>query len=147
MAMPENMVERPVKNRQIGASAMKAVPEWFVPFTRESFGEFAGKFWDECVRKDKVSPHAVWEMAADRVVNGRVILFGDTAHMASLRTGAGAYTAFVDAVVFGRAFAQSTDVEAALCVYNDDTIMRGKQLFARSRLAASGFAPLSHSGR
>jgi 2-polyprenyl-6-methoxyphenol hydroxylase-like FAD-dependent oxidoreductase len=147
MAMPEEMVERPVKNRQVGASAMKTVPEWFVPFTRECFGESTGKFWDECVRKGKVSPHAVWEMAADRVVNGRVVLLGDAAHMASPRTGAGAYTAMVDAVMLGRAFAQSTDVEAALRIYNDDTVMRGKKLFASSRRAASGFAPLSHSGR
>eukprot|EP00978_Attheya_sp_CCMP212_P007819 scaffold18163_cov55-Attheya_sp.AAC.4 len=147
MAMPEEMVERPVKNRQVAASAMKTVPDWFVPFTRECFGESAGKFWDECVRKGKVSPHAVWEMSADRVVNGRVVLLGDAAHMASPRTGAGAYTAMVDAVVLGRAFAQAADVEAALRIYNDDTVMRGKKLIASSRRAASDFAPLSHSGR
>jgi len=81
-------------------------------------------------------------MVADRVVNGRLVLLGDITHMAaSPRTGAGAYAAFVDVVVLGRAFAQSTDVEAALRIYKDETVMSGKQLFASSRKAASGFAP------
>ena len=75
------------------------MPEWFVPFVRTLFGEGNAAYWAACAAHGKVSAHPVWELAADRVVHGRLALLGDAAHMASPRTGAGAYTAMVDAVV------------------------------------------------
>ena len=89
----------------------------------------------------QVSAHPVWELAADRVVRGRLALLGDAAHMASPRTGAGAYTAMVDAVVLGRAFIEAATLDEALSSYNADTVRRGCELFQRSRRAANSFAP------
>ena len=57
---------------------------------------------------------SVWELACDPVVNRRVVLLGDAAHMSSPRTGAGAYTAMVDAVVLGQAFEKGAAPPALL---------------------------------
>lgn len=92
MLMPEADVEAPSRNRQV-KSGMKSAPEWFVPFVHHLFGARNAKFWQQCSQQGKVSPHPVWELAADRVVAGRIVILGDAAHMASPRTGAGAYTA------------------------------------------------------
>ncbi|MFT6822169.1 MAG: 2-polyprenyl-6-methoxyphenol hydroxylase-like FAD-dependent oxidoreductase [Myxococcota bacterium] len=140
MATPESEVAVPTRNRQVG-KPLKRVPDWFVPFTAALFGARNGRFWKACARLGKVSPHAVWELASDRVVNRRIALLGDAAHMASPRTGAGAYTAMVDAVVLGEALVRSSSVDHALALYNTDTVHRGRQLFARSRGAADAFAP------
>ena len=133
MAMPEALVERPGTNRQMSNRVMKEVPAWFVPFVRTVLGPTNGKFWEECSKVGKVSPHAVWEFAADRAVNQRIVLLGDAAHMASPRTGAGAYTAMVDAVILGQAMIQKGDsITDALEMYNQSTVKRGKDLYRRS---------------
>lgn len=88
-----------------------------------------------------MSARPVWELAAGRVVRGRLVLPGDAAHMASPRTGAGAYTAMVDAVVLGRELAGGGTLGEALEGYNDDTVGRGRDLYRRSRQAANNFAP------
>ena len=61
--------------------------------------------------------------------------------MASPRTGAGAYTAMVDAVVLGRAVAGASSLDEALSAYNADTVRRGRELYQASRRAAASFAP------
>ena len=66
---------------------------------------------------------------------------GDAAHMASTRTGAGAYSAMVDAVVLESAFKQGKNIEESLKLYNQNTVDRGKELYNRSRKSASYFAP------
>jgi 2-polyprenyl-6-methoxyphenol hydroxylase-like FAD-dependent oxidoreductase len=142
MAMPEALVERPGTNRQVSERVMKEVPAWFVPFVRTVLGPTNAKFWEECSKVGKVTPHAVWEFAADRVVNRRIMLLGDAAHMASPRTGAGAYTAMVDAVILGQAFQKSDSITDALERYNQNTVKRGKQLYRSSRQSARSFAPL-----
>jgi 2-polyprenyl-6-methoxyphenol hydroxylase-like FAD-dependent oxidoreductase len=142
MAMPQALVERPGTNRQVSERVMKEVPAWFVPFVRTVLGPSNAKFWEECSKVGKVSPHAVWEFAADRVVNQRIMLLGDAAHMSSPRTGAGAYTAMVDAVVLGQAMQKGDSITDALELYNHDTVKRGKDLYRRSRQAARSFAPL-----
>ena len=144
MAMPESEVAVPTRNRQVGEGAMKQIPAWFVPFTRALFGDRNADFWAACVRQGKVSAHPIWEFAADPVARGRIALLGDAAHLASPRTGAGAYTAMVDEVTLGAAIEQAVTIEQALHLYNDNTVLRGAQLFQRSRLAAREFAP---SGR
>lgn len=47
--------------------------------------------------KGKITPQPLYEFMADKVVNGRLILMGDAAHMASPRTAAGAHTGILDA--------------------------------------------------
>jgi 2-polyprenyl-6-methoxyphenol hydroxylase-like FAD-dependent oxidoreductase len=140
MATPQSEVAAPTRNRQVG-KPMKQVPAWFVPLTTALFGERNGRFWEACARLGKVSPHPVWELAAQPVTRGRVALLGDAAHMASPRTGAGAYTAMVDAVVLGAVLSQASSLDEGLRLYNDDTVVRGAQLFERSRAAARAFAP------
>jgi len=141
MATPETEVARPMRNRQVAAERPRQVPGWLVPLAFALFGPRNGGFWDACVKFGKVSSHPVWELAADPIVRGRIALLGDAAHMASPRTGAGAYTAMVDAVVLGAALEQATTLNEALQLYNDDTVVRGQQLFQRSRAAAKAFAP------
>jgi 2-polyprenyl-6-methoxyphenol hydroxylase-like FAD-dependent oxidoreductase len=147
MAMPEEHVAAPTRNRQVTTNISR-VPEWFVPFVRTIFGEDNGSFWEACVKHGKVSPHPVWEMKADTVVNHRVVLLGDAAHMASPRTGAGAYTAMIDAEVLGKVLEkvgsfedQDEAIDKALGEYNHDTVRRGEELYKQSRAAASYFAP------
>jgi 2-polyprenyl-6-methoxyphenol hydroxylase-like FAD-dependent oxidoreductase len=140
MLMPEADVEAPSRNRQV-TPGMKTIPDWFVPFIRHFFGARNAKFWQDCSQQGKVSPPPVWELAADRVVAGRIVLLGDAAHMASPRTGAGAYTAMCDAVVLGEALQNEKTLSGALRMYNSNTVQRGKQLYQRSRDAAKSFAP------
>ena len=93
-------------------------------------------------RLTPVTSHPVWEIAPPAVVKHRVALLGDAAHMASPRTGAGAYTAMVDAVAMGSALQRADgDVDRALGIYNRDTVSRGNDLYRRSRAAADHFAP------
>ena len=146
VATPEAEVQPPTRNRQVGGSAVgggsdRGVPEWFVPLVRTLFGEGNAAYWAACADHGKVSAHPVWELAADRVVHGRLALLGDAAHMASPRTGAGAYTAMVDAVVLGRALAAATSLDEALAIYDADTVRRGRELYQASRRAAGSFAP------
>ena len=140
MAMPESMVERPVRNRQVGAATIE-VPEWFHEMISALFDRRTASFWRNCAAKGKVTPHAVWELACKRVVKGRIALAGDAAHMASPRTGAGAYTGMRDAVAFKLALEGGGGLESALEMYNTDVVERGEALFQRSRAAASSFAP------
>lgn len=142
VATPEAEVQPPTRNRQVVSSnSANGAPEWLVPFVRKLFGEGNARYWAACATHGKVSAHPVWEMAADRVVHHRIALLGDAAHMASPRTGAGAYTAMVDAVVLGRAVATSASLNEALDVYNADTVRRGRELYQASRRAAASFAP------
>ena len=149
MMTPESEVAAPQRNRHVDQGSevtsvgakTKTVPEWFIPVVTRLFGVRNGKFWQECAEHGKVNPHPVWELACDQVVAGRVILLGDAAHMSSPRTGVGAYTAMKDAVVLGECLSETKDLETALALYNDDTVLRGKALFQRSRHAAIYFAP------
>lgn len=143
MMTPESEVATPSRNRQVTTAT--TVPDWFVPLVRALFGDRNATFWESCATAGKVSPHPVWEFAADTVVNNRVVLLGDAAHMASPRTGAGAYTAMVDAVTLGAALEHCRSVDHSLQVYNDDTVQRGLHLWQQSRRSAKYFAPLSES--
>jgi 2-polyprenyl-6-methoxyphenol hydroxylase-like FAD-dependent oxidoreductase len=143
MMTPESEVAAPTRNRQVTSSETDKVPDWFIPVVRALFGDRNATFWEACTASGKVSAHPVWEFAADTVVNQRIILLGDAAHMASPRTGAGAYTAMVDAVTLGTALEQCNTIDEALQFYNDDTVERGRRLWKRSRQAAAYFAPAS----
>jgi 2-polyprenyl-6-methoxyphenol hydroxylase-like FAD-dependent oxidoreductase len=140
MAMPYAEVAAPTRNRQVG-SAIRDIPEWFMPLTKALFGERNARFWADCVNHGKVTPHPIWEFAAAQVVAGRVALLGDAAHLSSPRTGAGAYTAMLDAWALGTAFTDASSVREALALYNRDAVPRAKALYDRSRKAGRAFAP------
>lgn len=141
MAMPESEVEKPTKNRQVSTEHFKQIHDWFLPFIAHLFDKRTLKFWETAVQYGKVSPHPVWEFAAKKVVNNRILLSGDAAHMASPRTGAGAYSAMVDAVVLETALKQGKNIDETLKLYNQNTVNRGRELHNRSRKSASYFAP------
>ena len=140
MALPESQVPQPSRNRQVSTDST-SVPSWFLPVVQKLFGESNTLFWSLCLKHGKVSPHPIWELACDRVVNGRIALLGDAAHMASPHTGAGAYTAMVDAVVLSEAMQEGNSLKDALQLYNQDTVSRGNQLMASSRRVGSQFCP------
>jgi 2-polyprenyl-6-methoxyphenol hydroxylase-like FAD-dependent oxidoreductase len=141
MAMSESEVEKPTKNRQVSTQNFKQLPDWFLPFIEHLFDKPTLKFWETAVQYGKVSPHPVWEFVTEKVVNNRVVLLGDAAHMASPRTGAGAYSAMVDAVVLETAFKQGKNIDESLKLYNRNTADRGRELYNRSRQSASYFTP------
>jgi 2-polyprenyl-6-methoxyphenol hydroxylase-like FAD-dependent oxidoreductase len=141
MAMPESEVEKPTKNRQVSTENFNQIPDWFLPFIEHLFDKPTLKFWETAVQRGKVSPHPVWEFVAEKVVQNRILLLGDAAHMASPRTGAGAYSAMVDAVVLEAALKQGKNIDETLKLYNQNTVFRGEELYNRSRKSASYFAP------
>jgi 2-polyprenyl-6-methoxyphenol hydroxylase-like FAD-dependent oxidoreductase len=141
MAMPESEVEKPTKNRQVSTENFKQIPDWFLPFIDHLFDKPTLKFWETAIQYGKVSAHPVWEFVSEKVVRNRILLLGDAAHMASPRTGAGAYTAMVDAVVLEAAFKQGKNIDESLKLYNRNTVDRGRELYNRSRQSASYFAP------
>jgi 2-polyprenyl-6-methoxyphenol hydroxylase-like FAD-dependent oxidoreductase len=141
MAMPESEAGRPTKNRQVSTENFKQIPDWFLPFIEHLFDKPTLNFWETAIQYGKVSPHPVWEFVAEKVVQNRILLLGDAAHMASPRTGAGAFSAMVDAVVLEAAFKQGKNIDESLKMYNENTVERGRELFNRSRKSASYFAP------
>ena len=134
MAMPESEVEKPTRNRQISTQNFKQIPDWFLPFIEHLFDKPTLKFWETAIQHGKVSPHPVWEFVTKKVVQNRILL-------ASPRTGAGAYSAMVDAVVLENAFKQGKNIDESLKLYNQNNVFRGKELYNRSRQSASYFAP------
>jgi 2-polyprenyl-6-methoxyphenol hydroxylase-like FAD-dependent oxidoreductase len=143
MMTPESEVATPSRNRQVATSDANDIPDWFLPVVSALFGSRNAKFWESCATQGKVNSHPVWEFAADAVVKSRVVLLGEAAHLARPRTGAGAYTAMVDAVNLGTALQRESDLGESLRLYNDDTVSRGRELLQRSRRAAGYFAPPS----
>jgi 2-polyprenyl-6-methoxyphenol hydroxylase-like FAD-dependent oxidoreductase len=141
MAMPESEVEKPTKNRQVSMQNFKQIPDWFLPFIEHLFDKPTLKFWETAVQYGKVSAHPVWEFVTEKVVNNRVVLLGDAAHLASSRTGAGAYSAMVDSVVLETAFKRVKNIDESLELYNQNTVDRGRELYNRSRQSAIYFAP------
>ena len=137
LRMPEDEVARPASGaaRQVGEKK-RALPDWYLPLYEKLWSHVNGgelvRLWRAMATHGKITQHAVWEFCADRVVNGRVVIIGDAAHMASPRTGAGAYTGLLDAHGLGVAFDRHGDVDAALAAYAVDGKRRANELHRAS---------------
>ncbi len=171
VAMPEEEIKRPQSraNRMLGEAARlspgthatqrERVPKWFLPLIRQLYGGVEDgviDLYEACVRHGKLNPHPVWEFMASKVVHGRLLLLGDSAHMASPNTGAGAHTALLDARALRYAFQQAHQrapnekakmFEDALHVYNDDTVARAAKLLRASRRVGLQYVPLGSTPR
>merc|ERR1719473_2535614 len=111
VATPENEVRQPEwgDNNQIRQTkGPHEVPPWFLPFVRRYFGHKVGgqvvRFYETAAAKGKITPSPVFEYSATKTVNGRVVVIGDAAHVASPWTAAGAHTALLDAEALQEAF-------------------------------------------
>lgn len=160
---PEVEIKKPGcgDNRQIEqVSGHGNAPEWFLPFVKKLFGQNSESMRrrspgtdgrtaaDEILRfaaaaatKGKITASPVFEFGASRTVNGRIVLMGDAAHMASPFTAAGAHTAMLDALGLLIAFASEASVEAALRTYDTGGTQRVKSLLRQSRACSKGLLP------
>lgn len=149
VATPEDEVVHPGQgeNRHVSINDKAEIADWFLPFFRKVFEEHANgelvRFFEVAARKGKITPGPLYEFVTDRIVNGRIVLIGDAAHMASPRTASGAHTAVLDAVALFEAFANvgAGDVDGALKTYDQEALPRAKQLYRRSREVSREFVP------
>jgi 2-polyprenyl-6-methoxyphenol hydroxylase-like FAD-dependent oxidoreductase len=159
VACPESAVARPQvgANRQTSLGAGSAAsgaaaasttssttPDWFMPFFKERFGSVARgelvKVMEAAARRGKITPQPQYHFAASQVVQGRVVLIGDAAHMGVPRTAAGAHTAVMDSVGLAQAFGaamraggtRAAVIGTALAAYEPQALARARQLFERS---------------
>ncbi len=138
------------EGRQI-ASSRHVPPAWFTPLVRQLFGHEWARVWSAVASSGKFSPHPVYEYRAQAAVAGRVLLLGDAAHMASPNTGSGARAAFADALALRHCLIQSfaagggeeasVKIDAALQVYNNDVVDRGRQLLQLSHHVGQRYLP------
>ena len=121
------------------------LPEWFLPFYRQQFGDHAGgalvRLFEAFASRGELTPQPQYDYAADKVSNGRVVLVGDAAHMASPRTAAGAHTAVLDALALHEAFLAGGTVDEKLAAYSCDAVRRARELYARSLDVRRQFLP------
>lgn len=137
VGVPEHEVTRPSAgvNRQ-DMSAATALPTWFLPYVRRVFRPHPKlvRWLDLAAEHGKITPQPLYEFGADRVTQGRLMMIGDAAHMASPRTAAGAHTGLLDAAGILDAFStHPTDLDAAIAAYGPGGRERAQALYARSR--------------
>ena len=103
----ESSITKPAwgENRQLGAvtgvqQPNPPLPAWFMPLIRKEFGPIANgeivRLIETAARLGKITANPQFEFAADDVVNGRLVLVGDAAHLSVPRTASGAHTAVLD---------------------------------------------------
>ncbi|KAI9022365.1 hypothetical protein DFJ74DRAFT_669222 [Hyaloraphidium curvatum] len=124
-------------------------PEWFLPKYKALFGRAAGgevyRAMEAAAKKGKIAELPQYEFGAAQVAQGRLILVGDAAHMASPRTASGAHTAVLDAAGLLEAFfpvARTLDgkphagpkagIDEAVEAYAPGGKQRARQLYERS---------------
>lgn len=105
---------------------------------------------EQIIENGELQPHPQYEFGnIHKVHNGRVVILGDAAHMASPRTASGAHTAVLDVFALHNAFADAqeecgndpttTDIDAVLQRYSGDGVAHAKQLYARTREVSRAF--------
>jgi 2-polyprenyl-6-methoxyphenol hydroxylase-like FAD-dependent oxidoreductase len=119
------------------ASKVRKMPDWLLKHFQMHFADAPGLVeLMECMKEyGEVTPHPQYEFGAvERVHRGRVVIIGDTAHMASPRTAVGAHTAILDALGLMEAFSvEPSDIDLALKRYSRSGLRRAHELYARTR--------------
>ena len=122
----------------------RSVPEWFLPHFETYFYDVPGlvPLVKYMMERGEITPHPQYEFGADRVHNGRILILGDAAHMASPRTAVGAHTAILDALALRQALAtHPDDVDKAIQLYSESAVERAQELYARTRQISQQFLP------
>ncbi|SBS29294.1 FAD-dependent urate hydroxylase [Marinomonas aquimarina] len=117
----------------------KGLPEDRSTVVNDLKGYFEG--WAEPVQRliDAINPDTTNRIEIHDVepfsplVKGRVALLGDAGHSTTPDIGQGGCAALEDAVVLGRCFAASCDIEGALQCYNNSRLERVKDLVLKAR--------------
>lgn len=117
----------------------KDLPEDRSTVVSDLKGYFEG--WAEPVQRliDAINPETTNRIEIHDVepfsplIKGRVALLGDAGHSTTPDIGQGGCAALEDAVVLGRCFAASCDIEGALQCYNNSRVERVKDLVLKAR--------------
>lgn len=158
VAMPEDEVSKPQSrvNRMLHSTIANAtrtiMPKWFIPLMKQQFDDKnAGiaQMYEILAQHGKFKPHPVWEFAAPNMFRKRLLLLGDSAHLASPNTGAGAHTALLDAQALRNAFLsvgssdRDTILEQGLLFYNEEAVTRSEGLLRASKEVGLRYVPFS----
>ena len=116
----------------------KGLPEDRSTVINDLKGYFDG--WAEPVQRliDAINPETTNRIEIHDVepfnplVKGRVALLGDAGHSTTPDIGQGGCAALEDAVVLGKCFAASCDIEGALQCYNNSRVERVKNLILKT---------------
>jgi 2-polyprenyl-6-methoxyphenol hydroxylase-like FAD-dependent oxidoreductase len=138
------------KARHHSDNSCSSTPDWFLPHMKKYFSHVPGliPLVEQIAQRGQLKPHPQYEFGnIEQVHNGRVMILGDAAHMASPRTAVGAHTAILDALALREAFAVDENsttadgIDKALQRYSKDGVAHARQLYARSREVSQEFVP------
>jgi len=110
IAEPESEVTKPSAgwNRQADGMDVQGTPAWFMDYFRARFGYVRQgelvRVMEAAARTGKITPNPQYEFCASRVVQGALVLVGDSAHMGTPRTATGAHTAVLDGAALFNTF-------------------------------------------
>ena len=75
----------------------------------------------------------IYDLESSTMIQGRVVLLGDAAHVARPHVGAGVVKAGFDAQALAAALAAQPDLDAALRQYDAERTPAGRRMVARGR--------------
>ena len=136
----------------------KPVPSWFLTHMKRHFSRvpFLLDLVEQTMEHGELQPHPQYEFGdISKVHNGRILLLGDSAHMASPRTAVGAHTAILDALALKDAMKatqnisgtdnekgeHNNSVDNALKTYSYAGLQNAHHLYARTRQVSQEFVP------
>ena len=140
--MPESEITKPgaMSGAYTSDTTNMPLPDWFLPYVRRKLARQGGgqivKWIELCHTVGKITPKPLYEFKANKVVNGRVIIIGDAAHLATPGTALGANTAVSDAAGLFEVFSKYPGVEnidKAIKAYESGGMQRVKELYQYSR--------------
>jgi 2-polyprenyl-6-methoxyphenol hydroxylase-like FAD-dependent oxidoreductase len=122
----------------------RLVPSWFMEHMVHHFGDVPGfiELVGLTIKDGDVRPHPQYEFGASHVRNGRFLVVGDAAHMASPRTAVGAHTAVLDALELRRSLSRNDDLDDALQDYSVAGLNHVRELHERTKEVSRQFVPL-----
>ncbi|CAJ1966757.1 unnamed protein product [Cylindrotheca closterium] len=133
------------RHGSINDNKKNVMPDWLIQHFTDHFSNTPGLVeLMECIRQHgEVSPHPQYEFGRiEKVHEGRVVILGDAAHMASPRTAVGAHTAILDALALKDSFEKEppeSNIDAVLELYSHAGLRHARELYARSREVSSEF--------